>query len=148
MYRFTIFFVTIMLPAICISQTSDEIAITGLLERESATWRAGDIKAHAACWHIQPYSRILVSIGDSVLYDVPPQMMITPAANMVGKGGTAINKNIKMNIAGGHAWVSHDEESTSKDGVKTYSAEFRILEKIGGQWKLVAQSIHIYKIKK
>lgn len=62
----------------------------------------------------------------------------------MGDGGSSVNSNYKMSIHGDHAWVSHDEISTAKDGEKTYSHEIRILEKIDGQWKLVAQSIHAY----
>lgn len=119
-------------------------AIKSLLEKESATWRSGDVKGHADCWHIQPYSRILVSLPDTVL-DVPPALMINPPADMIGEGGYSVNSNYKMNISGNNAWVSHDELSVDKKGNKNYSYEVRILEKIKGKWKLVAQSLHIYK---
>jgi hypothetical protein len=49
-----------------------------------------------------------------------------------------------MQFSGTTAWVSHDEESTAKDGHKSYSAEIRLLEKIDGQWKLVGQSIQLH----
>jgi hypothetical protein len=128
------------------SQTSsDEQAIKQLLEKESATWRSGDIKGHADCWHIRPYSRILVSTGDSTVLDISPEVMINPPAHVMGKGGTSINSNYKMSIHGDNAWVSHNEESTAASGRKSYSIEIRILEKINGQWKLVGQSIHSYK---
>ena len=68
--------------------------------------------------------------------------MLNPPANIIGNGGTSKNSNYKMNISGNHAWVSHDEESITKEGVTTYTYELRILEKIDGQWKLVGQSIH------
>ncbi len=123
----------------------DSVAIRLLLEKESATWRSGDIKGHESCWVIKPYSRILVSTGDSVVLDIPPATMINPPLNMIGGGGYAINTNYQMHISGANAWVSHNEESVSKEGKRTYSYEIRILEKIKGNWKLVAQSIHIYK---
>ena len=140
-------FFTSLIICGCNQNNDDPSAIKKLLEKESATWRIGDIQGHADCWHIQPYSRILVSTGDGLVQDVHPDVMIYPPANTMGKGGTSINSNYKMNITGNNAWVSHNEESTSKDGKKSYSYEFRILEKINGQWKLVAQSIHIYKPK-
>lgn len=129
------------------SQQNDESAIRQLLEKESATWRAGDIKGHADCWVSRPYSRILVSTADGTAFDVPVDMMINPPANMVGKGGSSINTNYKMHISGNDAWVSHDEKSIAKDGSGTYSYEFRILEKVNGKWKLTGQSIHLYKPK-
>jgi hypothetical protein len=121
----------------------DSTAIQQLLEKESATWRSGDFAAHSDCWHIQPYSRILVSTTAGETFDVPPARMKDPDAPM-GDGGTSVNSNYKMSIQGDHAWVSHDEISTSRDGQKTYSHEIRILEKVKGEWKLVGQSIHQY----
>lgn len=122
----------------------DESAvIQQLLEKESATWRSGDFAAHADCWHIQPYSRILISTPEGKTYDVPAALMKDPSVKM-GDGGSSVNSNYKMSIHGDYAWVSHEEISTAKDGVKTYSHEVRMLEKINGAWKLVGQSIHAY----
>ena len=124
---------------------NDSIAIKQLLEKESATWRSGDVKAHADCWQIQPYSKMLASTPDGKSFDVPLAIMINPPAGMMGKGGRAVMKNIMMSIHGNDAWVSHDEISIASDSTKSYSHEIRILEKIDNQWKLVAQSIHVYK---
>lgn len=122
----------------------DTIAIQQLLERESATWRSGDFQGHSDCWHIQPYSRILVSNPKGETFDVPPALMQDPSAKM-GDGGSSSNSDYKMSIHGDHAWVSHEEISIARDGQKTYSYEIRILEKINGNWKLVGQSIHQYE---
>lgn len=128
------------------SQKTDEAeSIKKLLEKESATWRAQDSKGHTECWHIQPYSRILVSTLEGKTYDVLPAAMIDTKPEAMGNGGFAVQTNYKMSINGDTAWVSHDEESTSKEGKKTLSYEIRMLEKINNQWKLVGQSIHIYK---
>lgn len=143
---FGFFFTSFFVAGYC-QTANEEEAIKQLLEKESSTWRSGDIKGHADCWHIQPYSRILVSTGDSTVFDVPPEVMVNPPSNSIGKGGTSVNTNYKIAIHGDNAWVSHNEESTSKDGRKSYSYEIRILEKINGQWKLVGQSIHVYKPK-
>ncbi|WP_282074804.1 endo-arabinase [Maribacter aquivivus] len=125
---------------------TDEEAIISLLERESSSWRSGDVEAHASCWSIQPYSRIFVSMADGNSMDVPPAMMINPPEHLVGKGGTSKNSNYKMNVIGNNAWVTHDEESTTTDGLTNYTYEMRILEKIDGNWKLVGQSIHPRKM--
>ncbi|MEN9613616.1 MAG: hypothetical protein RLZZ628_4430 [Bacteroidota bacterium] len=122
----------------------DSIAIVRLLEKEGATWRSGDVKGHADCWLIRPYSRILVSTADGRSMDVPPALMLNPPASMFGNGGFSIHSNYKMSIYADNASVSHDEVSVSKDGQETYSREFRLLEKVQNQWKLVSQSAHIY----
>src|SRR5258708_5809158 len=97
----------------------DTVAIKQLLAKESTTFRSGDVKAHADCWKIQPYSRIVVSTADGKMIDVPPAIMANPPANMVGGGGTFSISNLKISVIGNSAWVSHDEESVSKDGKKT-----------------------------
>jgi hypothetical protein len=127
------------------AQSKEEDAIKKVLEKESSTWRARDSKGHAECWHVQPYSRILVSTTKGETFDVPPMAMIDTKPENMGNGGFSVNTNYKMSINGTNAWVNHDEESTAKDGKKTFSYEIRLLEKIKGQWKLVGQSIHIYK---
>jgi len=119
--------------------------IKKLLEKESATYRSGDSKAHASCWHIQPYSRILVSTTDGNTYDVPPAEMVKITEDTTPRGGSSKNTNYKMSIQGKTAWVRNNEESIAKDGTISYSYEIRLLEKIKNEWKLVGQSIHMYK---
>jgi hypothetical protein len=123
---------------------NDTAAIKVLLEKEAATWRSGDVKAHAECWQIRPYSRILVSTTDGKCFDVPPANVVNPPGGKLGNGGFAVLSSCLFSINGSNAWVSHDEVSTAMDGKQTYSHEIRILEKINGQWKLVGQSIHLY----
>ena len=140
------FFLLLMIPFLAYSQKTDESAkIISLLEKESATWRAGDGKGHAECWHIQPYSRILISTATGTTIDVPPALMTNTDTKNMGNGGSSVNTNYKMSINKNNSWVSHNELSTAKDGTKSYSYEIRILEKIKGKWKLVGQSIHVYK---
>ncbi len=142
------FFLILIINMASYSQKIDEAAvIKKLLEKESATWRAADSKGHSECWYIQPYSRILISTPEGVTLDIPPTAMINTNPSAMGNGGFSVNTNYKMSINGNSAWVSHDEESTAKDGKKTFSYEIRLLEKIRGQWKLVGQSIHIYNPK-
>jgi hypothetical protein len=121
----------------------NERAIVELLEKESATWRAGDVAGHAECWQARPYSRVLISTGDGTSLDVPVSFLINPPANMIGGGGYAELSNFKFSISKKTAWVSHDEVSVAPDGTRTNSREFRMLEKVRGQWKLVGQSIHV-----
>jgi hypothetical protein len=129
----------------CKSIEKESESIKRLLEKESSTYRSGDSKAHASCWQIQPYSRILVSSVDGKTMDIPPAMMVKISEDNIGPGGSSSNSNYKISILKNSAWVSHDEISIAKDGKKTYSYEIRILEKIKNEWKLVGQSIHAYK---
>ena len=126
-------------------QGKEEAAIIKVLEKESATWRAKDVEGHKDCWNVQPYSRILVSLPDGKTIDVPPASKQNMQAENMGNGGFAVNSNYKMSISNSSAWVSHDELSTDAEGKRTWSYEIRLLEKIKGNWKLVGQSLHIYK---
>lgn len=125
----------------CATVSNDEKAIRTLLEKEAATWRSGDTAAHAACWQERPYSKVLVSTGDGKVIDVPVDAVIHPKGP--ADGGSAAMLNVKMSIHGDQAWVSHEEISMDTLGKKTRSYEIRILEKVGGDWKLVGQSIHV-----
>ncbi len=140
----TLLLISTLLFLGCSLKEDESAAIKKLLEKESATWRSGDSKMHADCWHIQPYSKILISTVDGQMFDIPATNMTKPIENATG--GTSMNTNYKMSIHKDNAWVSHDEVSIAKDGKKSYSHEIRLLEKINGAWKIVGQSIHAYKI--
>lgn len=128
----------------CNAALKNTTAIKQLLDKEAATWRSGDVKDHASCWIIRPYSTILVSTLDGRCFDVPADLMVHPAAGSMGNGGTSVRSNFKISLHGRQAWVSHDEVSIAPDGKKSYSHELRMLEKVHHQWKLVGQSIHMY----
>lgn len=126
----------------------DSLDIVKLLERESLTWRMGDVDAHADCWQERPYGRILVATADGRAIDVPVSTIINPPPTMIGNGGLAINSNYKMSIGEDRAWVSHDELSIDKFGKETATYEMRMLEKTGSDWKLVGQSVIAFDAKK
>lgn len=143
LYLALIIFASAILPG-CSHKTDESAAIKKVLETESASWRSGDSKAHAACWKIQPYSKILVSTSTGAMYDVPPAQMIDVSRKM-GDGGSSSNSDYKMSIHDNIAWVSHHEESIDRAGTKTYSQEIKMLEKADDEWKIVGESIHLYK---
>jgi hypothetical protein len=130
--------------AVGAQKLSDTAAIKNVLAKEAATYRCGDVKAHATCWQVRPYSRILVSLPDGRSFDVQPSVVVDPPGGKMGNGGAAVMSNFRFHVHDREAWVSHDEVSTDAEGRKSYSREIRMLEKIGGQWKLVGQSIHLY----
>ena len=118
----------------CNQKTDETFAIKAVIEKETATWRIGDIKGHADCWHIQPYTRILVSTADGLTLDISPNIIINPTSDIMGDKSVSVNTNYKISINGNSAWSSHDQETTATDGTKSYSYEMRMLEKINGQW--------------
>ena len=135
--------------AICsCNQKIDETAsIKSVIEKETAAWRAGDIKGHANCWHIQPYTRILISTEDGTALDISPNIIINPTPDIMGDKSVSVNTNYKIGVNGNNALSTHDQVTTKLDGTKLYSYEMRILEKISGEWKIVGESVHHYKPK-
>ncbi len=131
----------------CNKKTDETSAIKAVIERETTTWRLGDIKGHAACWHIQPYTRILVSTADGLTLDISPNIIINPTPDIMGDKSVSVNTNYKISVNGNSAWSSHDQQTTATDGTKSYSYEMRMLEKINGQWKIVGESVHHYRPK-
>jgi len=126
-------------------ELNDSIAILDLLERESRTWRSGDLEGHNACWQERPYNKIWINRGDGSTMDVPASMLLNPSADIFGKGGQAILSNIQLNIFEDRAWVNHDEVSVDVYGKESYTHELRFLEKVEGKWKIVGQSMYPYQ---
>lgn len=146
MKRILFIIVLSILVASSFGQSSnDSIAIVQLLEKESTSWRMGDMERHAECWQARPYNRIWVTLDNGNTIDVPPSIILNPLPDASGRGGIAVLSNLKMNIYDGTAWVNHDETSIGADGKETHSHELRFLEKVGAEWKLVGQSMCIYK---
>ncbi len=122
---------------------NDSTAIIQLLEKESATWRSGDIAAHASCWQIKPYSTIIIMTSDGKTFSVPVDKIVHPSPETMGKGGSSKNSNYHMSIHGNTALVTHDESSTTENGSVNHTHEVRILEKNNDLWKLTGQIIQV-----
>jgi hypothetical protein len=122
---------------------NDSVAIVKLLEKAAITFRSGDAKGYADCWHIQPYSVILISTADGKAITIPAEAL-AKTSSTTGQGGFATATNYRMSIHTDNGWTSFDEVSTAKNGTKSYSHEVWMVEKINGDWKLVAASLHFY----
>jgi len=143
--KYILTFCLILISAFAHSQTNnDSIAIVKLLEKGSTTFRSGDAKAYADCWKIEPYSVILISTAEGKALTIPAEALAKSSSSM-GQGGFATTTNYRMSIHGDNGWTSFDEVSTAKDGTKSFSYELWMVEKINGEWKLVAASMHFYK---
>jgi WD40 repeat protein len=125
---------------------NDTLEILELLEKESRTWRSGDIAEHASCWQERSYNKVWINRGGGELLDIPAEVIIHPSEEMTGQGGQAFLSNFQFNIYGNQAWVNHDEVSVEVDGKETYTHEMRLLEKVNGDWKLVGQSLYPYQL--
>jgi hypothetical protein len=143
--KFTLTFSLLLTYIFAYSQTAnDSISIEKLIKRTAATFRLGDAKGYADCWHIQPYSVVFISTADGKTVTITADALKKPSSAM-GQGGYATTTNHRMSIHNDNGWVSFDEVSVAKDGTKTYSYEMWMVEKIAGEWKFVAASMHFYK---
>jgi hypothetical protein len=126
----------------------DSVAIKRVLAQEGLTWRTGNQEAHAKCWLEQPNNFVLVSTDKGAVMEVNPSLILHPSPAFFGTGGFSVHSNYTFSIHQNSAWVKHDEVSISKEGVRAYSKEIRVLEKKADSWKLVGQSIHSYQPEK
>ena len=146
MNKFLLLFSMFSVATLHAQIASDTLEILDLLEKESRTWRSGDVAEHASCWQERFYNKVWINRGGGVLLDIPAEVIINPSAEMTGQGGQAYLSNFQFNIYGDQAWVNHDEVSVGVDGKETYTHEMRLLEKVKGEWKLVGQSLYPYHL--
>lgn len=52
--------------------------------------------------------------------------------------------NFAIRASSSVAWAMFDQKATTPEGRETYTHEFRFLEKINGEWKIIASSLHQY----
>ncbi len=126
------------------AQTADETAIKAVCEAETRTWLDGNKKGHDACWHIQPYSLVMVSLPDGTFISVSGTDINAIEEKAMGGGGTFSNTNYVVKVNGNTAWASFDQAGADGKGNKKTSKELRILEKVGDSWKIVVMNAHLY----
>ncbi len=146
MNKFWLLLTVLFVTSLQAQTASDTLDILNLLEKESRTWRSGDVAGHTECWQERPYNKIWVNRGGGELLDIPASRIIHPSDEMIGQGGQAYLSNLQMNIFGDRAWVNHDEVSVDVEGKEVYTHELRFLEKVEGAWKLVGQSLYPYEL--
>lgn len=136
-----LFFVSI--TTLVFAQNVDETAIKTVIEKETASWLAADADGHASCWEIKPYTRLFVSEADGKHHVISPEMLRN-AKQYMGGGGKSENSNYNIVVNNLTAWATYDQVKTTEKGEKNYSHEVRMLEKIAGNWKIVAECVFHY----
>ena len=131
------------LGGIAFAQKTDETAIKAVIEKETVSWMAADAEGWANCWKISPYTRVFVSETNGKTHVVTPDMM-TNNKQYMGGGGKSDNSNYNIVITNTTAWATYDQVKTGDKGDKSYSHEVRMLEKIAGSWKIVAECVFHY----
>jgi hypothetical protein len=139
----TLLWCAMSLSTIC-AQSADEAAIKKVCEAETQTWLNGDKAGHAACWHIQPYSLVMVSLPDGTFLTASGSEIKAVEEQAIGGGGTFANSNYVVRVNGNTAWASFDQTGADTKGNKKTSKELRVLEKVNGEWKVVVMNAHLY----
>lgn len=148
MQKFILALALFSLPTIALfAQSADETAIKKLCEAETRAWLAKDATTFNNCWQVRPYSRILVTTEDGNVFALGADQLKAAQADVMGGGGTFVNSNYLIHVDGNSAWVTYDEVKTDDKGTQHPSYEMRLLEKVGGEWKIVGMSVHHYKKK-
>ena len=144
------------LLALCLSllltnafaQSKDETAIKTVIEKETSAWFARDAKAMESCWAKVPQITQCVSLlGDVVIFNTAESNKGKDPFAEVGsvpQKGDVTRTNWNFRIVGNGAYVTYTEKDEVA-GVVSNFYESRFMEKIDGQWKIVAVNAVAYK---
>ena len=80
MNKFWLLFSVFSVATLHAQTASDTLEILDLLEKESRTWRSGDVAEHASCWQERFYNKVWINRGGGVLLDVPAEVIINPSS--------------------------------------------------------------------
>jgi SnoaL-like domain len=129
------------------AQSAEEAAIKTLCEAETRAWLSKDVATYKNCWELRPYTRVVGTGEDGQIMNLAAEQLKTVNADVMGGAVTFANSNYQIHVEGNTAWATYDSVKTDDKGKTHPSYEFRLLEKIGGAWKIVGMSVHHYKSK-
>lgn len=132
------------------AQTADELAIRQVIEAESRAYHHETVRAtFLNYWHIIPESRLVYTGPDGSSFLTGADMEKARQAGQFPPPDYVVNvySDFVIRANGDVAWASFDQKSTAPDGKITYMHEFRCLEKVGRDWKIISSSVHRYEPK-
>lgn len=127
--------------------------IIALIEAESAAWIRGDVESWKACWVQDNHVRNVNAchtIGPNILrgFDEISGYFVPHIRAFAERGGAPPEircENWSIAIGKDMAWASFDQwlpPESAPDAVPGRHIQFRILEKVKGEWK-IAVSFHL-----
>lgn len=138
-------FFTLAVPAF--TQNPDEEAIKRVVAAEVQGLLDGDAAAIRNAWHIQPYSTLVVSSTDpdntwSIQLEGEKFTRWLEEEKEEMEGATLTQSNHQFRMCGDMALVIFDQQ-IERPGKGVFSSkEFKLLEKVNGQWKITVTSAH------
>lgn len=129
------------------TQNPDEEAIKRVVASEVQGLLDGDAAAIKNAWHIRPYSALVVSstVPDNTWRmrlegEALPEWLEEEKEEM--EGATLTQSNHQFRMCGDMALVIFDQQ-IERPGKGVFSSrEFKLLEKVDGQWKITVTSAH------
>lgn len=126
---------------------SEAAAIQKMIEAESfAFHNNADRYAFMSYWNIIEGAHLVYSGNGTCLLLKAADMKTAAEKGEIPKADHAKTEmtNYVIRNNGNVAWASFDQKSTISDGKVSNQHEFRCLEKIGGEWKIISSSVHGY----
>jgi len=128
---------------------SEETAIKKVLTQETTSFFKHDFKASYAQWYIIPQSSGIVSSLDGKVLNLTDKELnaaYTTEHLAATKFPDSFERsNWKFRIRGAAAYVTFDQTGFKEKKIAGWSHEARYMEKISGQWKIVAMTVAEYK---
>ena len=130
------------------AQSKDEKAIKAVIEKETAAWFARDAKAMESYWAKVPQTTQCVSLlGDVVMFNTAESTKGKDPFAGVGhepQKATVTRTDWNIRMVGNGTYVTYTEKDETA-GVTSHFYESRFMEKIDGQWKIVAVNAVAFK---
>lgn len=124
----------------------DDAAIMQVIERETETFLAADFEAWSECWVQDARTRELcfaASHGVTLLQGweaIAQNMREVFRAHAMCDVSDFQRDNVQISITGDMALVHFEGRSVQRDGRVDATAETRVLERSGGQWRILYAS--------
>lgn len=126
---------------------NDAAAIQKAIESESQAFHTNpDRNVFISFWQITDDTRLVYSGPDGNSFISGKEILnaITNGQLPPTDNASAVFSNYTIKFSGVTGWASFDQENTDATGKKSYMHEFRMMEKVNGNWKIVSSSVHQY----
>jgi hypothetical protein len=144
------FLMLLMMSSLTFAQnTKEEAAIKAIIEKETEAWFNRDATQMLACWADVPQITQCVSLlGDVVIFNNADMnkdnRLFKELAKEAPIKASVARSDWNIRIVGNAAYVTFKQMDTI-GGATNYYHEGRFMEKLNGQWKIVAVNVAAFK---
>lgn len=150
MKQITLTLILMVSGLIGFAQNKDESAIRKTVETEIKDFHTNPNRKmiYSNSWQLQPETRwVSTGLGGNVLFLTSDDIKKAIANNFIppADSATFTFSNFVVKASGKVGWATYDDKSVTPDGNISYWHQFRLLEKVGGTWKIISGGLHQYK---